>query len=823
MISRHKKLVTIGIPTYNRSSLVMKSIESCLEQDYPNIEIIVSDNASTDDTEGVIKGLQDKRVKYFRFEEPVQPYLNWNNCIRHASGGYMTLLSDDDLLDKNFISTLVGEFDKHPDASLVRGGVRCIDINDKNLWKYLDYPYIETPEEFFIHRIKNRRRQFLPGFLFKTQAIDQIGMFVDNEMPAMLHLDDYFWFKVACSGNAIVSSRQTCWSYRTHGEQYGGKLLHIGDFTRGAVCYIRRLSELTASQNFSVSTLQFLKRSYLDSMVAHRVRHEELRMASMVKEGLPTARKKVSKLESNSLLVIGNGPSIRSIDFSHFFDCSTIAINYSYKSWLASEWYPDYYVSNDAFHVANDGDGLLELLNGKCKGKTKKFLLRKSVLGTYPELATRTDIEFIEDMPFYVLKAIVARIDSGGIGVLYGAHLGFSNIYTIGIDLLYSSRYYEPTENRNSYYKAYGHSIRMKGHYIDNYYKEGYLARCPLSIANLLAGWECLKAELAKKNVKILTTVRNSLLHGLLEYHEYFNEPGYDGKSVSPLNSNDKIVQIHNYEKIKPMIGKCKPVAPGNDYPEYMRLEENRDIPVDIEALRLFKDLHKGQRCFIVGNGPSLSNTDLSKLKNEITFGVNSIFLMTDMNGFIPTYYSVCDSHVIAENTDRINDYPVKHKFFPSVFRKYIPPNNRANVSFFMMNRGFNEVTSPNFAIPRFSADCSERIYDGQTITYMNLQLAYYMGFSEVYLIGVDFSYVIPESAIVDGANILSTEDDPNHFHKDYFGKGRSWHDPVLHRVIKNYEFADMVYNWDSRRVFNATVGGKLEAFQRVDYDSLFD
>ena len=226
-----------------------------------------------------------------------------------------------------------------------------------------------------------------------------------------------------------------------------------------------------------------------------------------------------------------------------------------------------------------------------------------------------------------------------------------------------------------------------------------------------------------------------------------------------------------------------------------MKLEENRGIPVDLEALRLFKDLHKGQRCFIIGNGPSLNRTDLSKLKNEVTFGVNSIFLMTDLNGFIPTYYSVCDSHVIAENVDRILDYPVQHKFFPSIYRKYIPPNKRTNVSFFMMNRGYNEVTSPNYSIPRFSADISERVFDGQTITYMNLQMAYYMGFSEVYLIGVDFSYVIPDSAIVDGANITSTEDDPNHFHPDYFGKGRSWHDPVLHRVIKNYQFADMVFD----------------------------
>lgn len=262
--------------------------------------------------------------------------------------------------------------------------------------------------------------------------------------------------------------------------------------------------------------------------------------------------------------------------------------------------------------------------------------------------------------------------------------------------------------------------------------------------------------------------------------------------------------------------------SPAYEIPEYLLKEENRSIPVDGDRIRQFKDLHKGQRCFIVGNGPSLNQTDLSKLKDEITFGVNGIFLLSEETGFVPTYYAVCDSFVIEENADQINSLSVQHKFFPSQFRKFIDPKKRENVSFFMLNRGYNEVTSPNHAIPRFSADCSERIYDGQTVTYVNLQLAYYMGFSEVYLIGVDFSYVIPESAIVDGCNITSTEDDPNHFHKDYFGKGRSWHDPVLHRVVRNYQFADLVFKWDGRQVFNATKGGKLEAFERVDYDTLF-
>ncbi|MBK8010972.1 MAG: DUF115 domain-containing protein [Deltaproteobacteria bacterium] len=256
-------------------------------------------------------------------------------------------------------------------------------------------------------------------------------------------------------------------------------------------------------------------------------------------------------------------------------------------------------------------------------------------------------------------------------------------------------------------------------------------------------------------------------------------------------------------------------------WPAYFKQEEDRSIPIDVASLRGFKDCHRGQRCFIIGNGPSLNKVNLALLENEVTFGVNGIFYKTEEMGFAPTYYMVEDSHVIRDNLERIKTYAKpRHRFFPSEYRAMLP--DIAEASFFLMNRGFYEKKSPNFRLPRFSADISDRIYCGQTVTYMNFQLAYYMGFQRVYLIGVDFSYAIPTSAIVEGTNITSTDDDPNHFHPEYFGKGKKWHDPQLDQVKKGYEFADLVFKWDGRQIFNATKGGELEVFERVDFDSLF-
>jgi len=242
----------------------------------------------------------------------------------------------------------------------------------------------------------------------------------------------------------------------------------------------------------------------------------------------------------------------------------------------------------------------------------------------------------------------------------------------------------------------------------------------------------------------------------------------------------------------------------------------------DNEILRLkkLKNKYEGKRCFIIGNGPSLNKLDLSYLKDEYTFGVNGIFYKTKEMGFKPTFYMVEDNHVIDDNIDEINKYDIKYKFFPSIYKDKVTTQD--NIYFFEVDLGFYKTSHPYYCIPRFSKDFSKVSYAGQSVTYMNIQLAYYLGFTEVYLIGMDFSYAIRESDEIDGATLLSNEDDINHFHPDYFGKGKKWHDPKVERVGWNYEYARDVFEKDGRKIYNATVGGKLEIFDRVNYDSLF-
>ncbi len=248
-------------------------------------------------------------------------------------------------------------------------------------------------------------------------------------------------------------------------------------------------------------------------------------------------------------------------------------------------------------------------------------------------------------------------------------------------------------------------------------------------------------------------------------------------------------------------------------------VQEVNDIwhTIDVPKLKRLKNIHSDKdRCFIMGSGPSINLLDLGKLKNEMTFGVNACYLNFDKMGFIPTYYVVEDNLVAEDRADEINRLRGMTKFFPIRLAYCL---NRDEDTIF-----FNHC--PDITACRFSTDISQFTCGGSTVVFTCLQIAYYMGFKKVYLIGMDHNYVIPERYRKYNPNlnyiIYSTEDDSSHFHKDYFGRGYRWHNPKSHLMEKAYKIAKRIYNEDGRCIYNASKGGKLELFKRVSYEDLF-
>jgi hypothetical protein len=242
-----------------------------------------------------------------------------------------------------------------------------------------------------------------------------------------------------------------------------------------------------------------------------------------------------------------------------------------------------------------------------------------------------------------------------------------------------------------------------------------------------------------------------------------------------------------------------------------------RGLPLTRNERRIRK-LHnsaEGKRIWVIGNGPSLNETDLRPLKNEITIGTNSIFLNKENMGFNVTHYVVEDYLVAEDRAEEIAAMKGPTKWFGNYLQYALPKADDTlwtNVSVdYRQFKGW----------PKFGRDAGRIAFCGGTVTYLCIQLAYYLGASEVVLVGVDHSYVVPDDEPLEGHTLTSTRDDVNHFHSDYFGKGKRWHLPHVDRMELSYIQANKVFAHDQRRIVNATKGGMLEVFERADYDEL--
>ena len=112
-------LVTIAIPTFNRASLLRDCIDRVLAQTYPRFELLVCDNASDDDTEQMLAGIDDDRLRVVRHETNIGLLPNWNSCVEHARGEYIVILPDDDVIAPKFLERCVALINQHPNLQVV--------------------------------------------------------------------------------------------------------------------------------------------------------------------------------------------------------------------------------------------------------------------------------------------------------------------------------------------------------------------------------------------------------------------------------------------------------------------------------------------------------------------------------------------------------------------------------------------------------------------------------------------------------------------------------------------------------------------------------
>jgi glycosyltransferase involved in cell wall biosynthesis len=212
-------LITIGIPTYNRASFVQNCVASALAQSYQNIEVLVSDNASTDNTLSTLSAIDDGRLRVVTSPVNVGAVNNFSKCVREARGDYLVLISDDNILDPTFLEKCVRLIRIEPDIPIVLAAydILIMDEFDKNekrivpavLSKKLStgiWEGTEILEEYFHGRISAQ----LLSSVIRTDILRRIGY---SKHPCAG--DEATWIPVLLEGRAgLVNER--CATYIVH-------------------------------------------------------------------------------------------------------------------------------------------------------------------------------------------------------------------------------------------------------------------------------------------------------------------------------------------------------------------------------------------------------------------------------------------------------------------------------------------------------------------------------------------------------------------------------------------------------------------------------
>lgn len=223
--------------------------------------------------------------------------------------------------------------------------------------------------------------------------------------------------------------------------------------------------------------------------------------------------------------------------------------------------------------------------------------------------------------------------------------------------------------------------------------------------------------------------------------------------------------------------------------------------------LKEYKNKHCGERCFIVATGPSLTLNDLEILENEVTFSLNSCVKLFEKTRWRPTYYAIFDNNVYSKLKKEIDQAELKSVFYGDFFIKKLERNGinvKMNMETPVLSGAKSKFWNKRKELRKFSFDVDRYAYYGFSTVYILLQLAAFMGFKEIYLVGADCNYA-------KGKEYSSYTMYDNLKHPEN----------ITDNLIWDYKTAGDALEKKGIKIFNATRGGMLELFPRVSLEEV--
>ena len=235
----------------------------------------------------------------------------------------------------------------------------------------------------------------------------------------------------------------------------------------------------------------------------------------------------------------------------------------------------------------------------------------------------------------------------------------------------------------------------------------------------------------------------------------------------------------------------------------------------------IFRDRHRGQRCFVIGNGPSLKEQDLSRLRGEITFAVNAFYLHPVIKeSWLPTYYFLSDPQYFdgsvalaefAELTAAIGSTPI---FVPHYAKDFLTTTGAlpADQTYYLASCGGEEESW------RARPDLTKTIPGAQTVVQLAILAAMYMGCSPIYLLGLDHDWLSHGGQHLNFYSEETAAEQPE-------GNLPGWtYRKMMEAMLTMWDIYEMlarIADAEGIEIVNATHGGFLDVYKRQSFESI--
>jgi hypothetical protein len=228
MMRQFRPRLTIAIPTLNRAPLLARALASSLAQTRDDIEILVSDNGSTDTTPQILTGYSDPRLRVLRRERTIPPAEHGNVLVSEARGDYFVGLSDDDFLEPEFAARVLNLLDRHSDIEFVYTG--CMIHFGQIAVPSLAGPDLEPGVDFLRSFFSGNREVCWCACATRTTSLRAIGPIP----PGRIFGDLFYWTKLACDGSVgCVPAKLSHYTFMTDNLSSATPITPWADEVRG--------------------------------------------------------------------------------------------------------------------------------------------------------------------------------------------------------------------------------------------------------------------------------------------------------------------------------------------------------------------------------------------------------------------------------------------------------------------------------------------------------------------------------------------------------------------------------------------------------------